>query len=167
MAQDWSEEQKEALERWAKKDPKDRHPHDLIPGQNNTGNGGSNEVTSDECRRMRQAFKRTTKTTIRDLVRNEDFGYSRETVARHVFNRSDCNHDIDEPPAEDELQQPSSDERVSEQECQHMREAYHGGFSVVEVKEKYERTYDQTYYHVVGRCKCENEADPASTGAKE
>lgn len=164
----WSDEQREALERWSEKDPSDRHPRDLIPGDDEpTTNSGSPEVTDEECASMRRRFKASDDITIRGMSESGEFSYGRNTIARHVFNREDCSHDIDEEPAEEQIDQRPKDEQVQPGECAEMRKSFQDGLTVVQVKEEFEMTYDQTYYHIVGRCKCDNDVEPAESGQQE
>lgn len=150
--EEWSEKQKEAVERWNQKDRSERHPHDLLP---NGSQGYQRGVTESECAEMRRRFKNRD-ITIKSMVENP-YDYSQTTIAEHVFNR--CNHSIEEEPAESPMGPINSENFVEEQECAEMREYYwgQGDEEIVNVKEEFENTYGQTYHHLVGRCKCDHE----------
>jgi len=151
--EDWSEEQKKALKQWKQKDRSERHPHDLLPNENQGYNRG---VTKKECREMRVTFKKDSEVTIKSMV-DAEFDYSQTTIAEHVFDR--CSHDIDEEAAESPMGSIDPENFVGVQECMRMRKYYRedGNEEIVNVKEEFGKTYGQTYHHLVGRCKCEHD----------
>jgi hypothetical protein len=149
---EWSDEQREAMERFNEKDSSERHPHDLLP---NGGQGYKRGVSEEECTSMRQEFKETD-TTIKDMV-GDEYDYSQTTIAEHVFDR--CNHDIEEGAAESPMGPIDPDSFVTVEECREMREFYRGegGEEITVVRDEFSNTYGQTYHHLVGRCKCEHD----------
>lgn len=152
---EWSEDQREAIERWNDKDSDERHPHDLLP---NGSQGYNRGVTEEECREMRQFFKSNPDTTIKMMVEGR-FEYSQTTIAEHVFNR--CNHRIDESAAESPMGSIDPEDFVTDDECRRMRVFYRDGGEeeIVIVQEEFGNTYGQTYHHLVGRCKCDHDED--------
>lgn len=159
---DWTDEQKEALERWAEKDRDDRHPHDLLPGgrksegeSDGEAGNGSNDVQPEQCQAMRQKFKDDDDLTIKAMA-NHHFDFHRSTIAEHVFGRR-CNHDIDEEPAESPMGDIDSGDFIQADECAEMREEWQDRREIVGVQEEFEKTYGQTYHHLVGRCKCDHD----------
>lgn len=160
---DWTEEQEDALSRWAEKDRSQRHPHDLLPGGRKSEGGGGdnakssgmNDVKPDQCRAMRRMFKQDDDLTIKSMA-NHDFSFHRSTIAEHVFGRR-CTHDIDEEPAESPMGDIDSDDFIQADECAEMREAWQQEREIVAVQQDFEKTYGQTYHHLVGRCKCDHD----------
>lgn len=161
---EWTEEQQEALERWAEKDRSDRHPHDLLPGgRKSEGEGeeetpkntnGTNDVQPGQCAEMRRMFKSDDELTIKAMAEGE-FAFHRSTIAEHVFGRR-CNHDIDEEPADSPMGDIDSGDFIQAEECAEMREYWQEEREIVAVQDEFEKTYGQTYHHLVGRCKCEH-----------
>lgn len=149
---EWSDDQAEAIERWQSKDRSERHPHDLLPNGNQGYNRG---VSENECGEMRQQFKSNSDITIKDMV-GDDFDYSQTTIAEHVFDR--CNHNIEEDPAESPMGSIDPDDFVTDEQCRDMRDFYwgKGDGEITEVRDEFEKTYGQTYHHLVGRCKCDH-----------
>lgn len=162
---EWTEEQEEALERWAEKDRSERHPHDLLPGgrksdaekeeERQVTQEGTNDVKPEQCVEMRRLFKRNDELTIKQMAENE-FGFHRSTIAEHAFGRR-CNHEIDEEPAESPMGDIDSGDFIQADECADMRNAWKDKRKIVAVQEEFEKTYGQTYHHLVGRCKCDHE----------
>lgn len=159
QGQEWTDEQKEALERWSSKDNTNRHPHDLLPGgrkgkhkEGEESESNGSDVRKEQCAEMRRTFKRYEETTIKQMAEN-DFPFHRSTIAEHVFGRR-CNHDIDEEPAESPMGDIDSGDFIQDGECAKMRETWIEVEEIVTVQERFEKTYGQTYHHLVGRCKC-------------
>lgn len=153
MTHEWSEDQREAIERWNEKGSGERHPHDLLP---NGSQGYNRGVSEEECASMRQFFKSNPDTTIKEMV-DDEFEYSQTTIAEHVFNR--CNHEIEEDAAESPMGSIDPEDFVTDDECRRMRVYYwNGGHEeITEVQAEFENTYGQTYHHLVGRCKCDHD----------
>lgn len=159
----WTEEQKEALQRWSNKDNTERHPHDLLPDgrkseREKSGNGsrnGINDVQAEECEKMRRTFKSEDNITIKEMAETH-FSFHRSTIAEHVFGRR-CNHEVDEEPAESPMSDIDSGNFVEADECAEMREMWNKVGEITDVQEAYGKTYGQTYHHLVGRCKCDHE----------
>lgn len=162
---EWTEEQKEALERWAEKDRSQRHPHDLLPGgrksegdsekKSRSSTNGTNDVQPEQCAAMRKMFKSNDDLTIKAIAK-EEFAFHRSTIAEHVFGRR-CTHDIEEEPAESPMGGIDSGDFIQAEECSEMREHWKGVGEIVSVQEDFEKTYGQTYHHLVGRCKCDHD----------
>ena len=160
---EWTDEQEEALERWAEKDRSNRHPHDLLPGgrksegSSNEGGtqGGGNDVKPEQCAEMREMFKSDGDLTIKQMAQ-ESFDFHRSTIAEHVFGRR-CNHDIDVEPADSPISDISSADFIDPEECAEMREHWTEVEEIVAVQDEFDKTYGQTYHHLVGRCKCDHE----------
>lgn len=161
---DWTDEQREALERWGEKDRGSRHPHDLLPGGRKSekeGEGkqgtsdGANDVKPDQCAEMRATFKENPDLTIKSMA-EDHFPFHRSTIAEHVFGRR-CNHDIDEEAAESPMGDINSGDFIQADECERMRNRWMELQEIVAVQEEFEKTYGQTYHHLVGRCKCDHE----------
>ena len=160
---EWTDEQREALERWSDKDRTDRHPHDLLPGgrksegeeEEEEPGSGANDVKAAQCVEMRQMFKENDELTIKQMAQ-EHFSFHRSTIAEHVFGRR-CNHDIDEEPAESPMGDIDSGDFIQADECAEMRETWIAEREIVTVQEEFDKTYGQTYHHLVGRCKCEHD----------
>lgn len=155
---DWTDKQREAIERWADKPPEDRHPNDLLPEgrkSSDEGGGGSNVVSPDECAEMRRVFKQDGDLTIKAMA-EQRFSYSRTTIAEHVFARR-CTHEIAEPAAESPMDSIDPDEFIQPDECAEMREMYHDGAEIPEVQAAWDASYGQAYHHLAGRCTCEHD----------
>lgn len=160
---DWSDEQKEALERWSSKDNTERHPHDLLPGgrkseqakENGNAGNGANDVQPEQCSEMRRMFKDDDELTIKAMAEGH-FEFHRSTIAEHVFGRR-CSHDIDEEAAESPMGNIDSGDFIQADECAEMRERWVDVREIVQVQGEFEKTYGQTYHHLVGRCKCDHD----------
>lgn len=150
---DWTDEQREAINRWNEKDRENRHPHDLLP---NGSQGYNRGVSDDECASMRVYFKNHADTTIKSMVDTE-FEYSQTTIAEHVFDR--CNHNIEEEPAESPMGSIDADDFVTDAQCASMRRFYwnDGDEEITAVEAKFDKTYGQVYHHLVGRCQCDHD----------
>jgi len=158
----WTEEQREALERFRDKKRSQRHPHDLLPGgrksddeDDDDDSSGASDVQPEQCSQMREMFKAESDLTIKGMAQ-EHFSFHRSTVAEHVFGRR-CNHDIDVEPAESSMGNIDSSEFIQADECAEMRETWTELGEIVAVQEEYEKSYGQTYHHLVGRCKCDHD----------
>jgi len=153
MSDGWSDEQREAIDRWNDKDQSERHPHDLLP---NGSQGYDRGVGEDECASMRQFFKSHPDKTIKSMVEVE-FEYSQTTIAEHVFNR--CNHSIEEEPADSPMGTIDPEDFVTNQQCADMRSFYfgEGDEEITNVEAQFDKTYGQVYHHLVGRCKCDHD----------
>lgn len=166
---DWTEEQREALERWAEKDSSERHPHDLLPGGRKSENeaeeevseSGWNDVKAEQCAEMRRMFKDSDSLTIKEMAENH-YPFHRSTIAEHVFGRR-CNHSIEVEPAESPMGDIDSGDFIEVEECAEMRERWVEVREIVTVQEEFEKTYGQTYHHLVGRCKCDHEVPDIRT----
>lgn len=162
-SQNWTEEQREALKRWSSKDSSERHPHDLLPGgrkserknENKNSGSGANDVQPDQCEDMRTMFKDDDDMTIKEMAESH-FEFHRSTIAEHVFGRR-CSHDIDEEPAESPMGNIDSGDFIQADECAEMRNRWADVGEIVEVQKHFEKTYGQTYHHLVGRCKCDHD----------
>lgn len=160
---EWTDEQQEALERWASKDSSQRHPHDLLPGgrkgeqekKSGEKKESANDVTPEQCEDMRVMFKNNPELTIKAMA-EDHYSFHRSTIAEHVFGRR-CNHDIDEEPADSPMGDIDSGSFVQPEECSDMREYWMESREIVSVQEEFDLTYGQTYHHLVGRCKCDHE----------
>lgn len=159
---DFTDDQKEALERWRDKDQTQRHPHDLLPdGRKSEGesksdsSGSANDVQPEQCTEMRKMFKENEDLTIKSMA-SDHFSFHRSTIAEHVFGRR-CNHDIEEEAAESPMGDIDSSDFIQADECAEMRKEWKGVREIVTVKDRFEKTYGQTYHHLVGRCKCDHD----------
>lgn len=160
---EWTDEQREALDRWRDKDPAERHPHDLLPEGRRSDDDGDETgevygVTDEECGEMRRLYKDTDDLTIKAMS-EDHFSYSRTTIAEHVFDRR-CSHDIIEDPAVPPSETGSRPSKfVTPGECAEMRETYHDGSEIPEVQAEYGTSYAQAYHHLAGRCRCDHEIE--------
>jgi hypothetical protein len=151
---EWSDDQKEALKRWSDKDKSERHPHDLLPSdEEEKKKPRQSLVTAEECADMRSFFK-TNNTNIKQMAEHH-FEYSRTTIAEHVFNRR-CSHDIDEEPVESPSDDVNPANYTKADECAEMREMYQEVRSIPVIQEEFDKTYAQAYHHLAGRCKCKH-----------
>lgn len=158
----WTDEQREALQRWSSKDESERHPHDLLPGgrkseqeRERAAGNGINDVQPDQCVEMRQMFKDDEELTIKRMA-EEEFDFHRSTIAEHVFGRR-CSHSVEESPAESPMGNIDSGNFIQSEECAEMRNRWDEVREIVTVQEEFEKTYGQTYHHLVGRCKCDHD----------
>lgn len=152
---EWTADQKEALKRWSGKDKSDRHPHDLLPSEEEDTEEKSSQtlVSSEECAEMRRFFK-SNNTSIKRMAEHH-FEYSRTTIAEHVFDRR-CSHDIDEEPVASPSDELNPENYTKSDECSKMREMYHEVQSIPAVQEEFDKSYGQAYHHLAGRCKCKH-----------
>lgn len=150
----WSDDQIEAVKRWKSKGEDERHPHDLLPSGRQSHNRG---VSDEECAEMRRLFKDDESLTIKGIS-EQHFSYSQTTVAEHVFNRR-CTHEIAEEAAESPMGPIDPDEFVTVDECREMRECYWDGvdMEIVTVRDRFGKSYGQTYHHLIGRCECDHD----------
>lgn len=160
---EWTDDQEEALKRWAGKDRSDRHPHDLLPGgrksegENDSSQkaDGPNDVKPEQCSEMRKMFKKNDDLTIKKMA-DSHFSFHRSTIAEHVFGRR-CSHDVAEEPAESPMGNIDPSDFITPEDCEEMRDRYRDLREIVAVKDEYEgKSYGQVYHHLVGRCKCDH-----------
>jgi hypothetical protein len=153
MSDKWSDEQREAVNRWQNKDSSERHPHDLLP---NGSQGYDRGVSEEECASMRELFKQQPENTVKSMVGSE-FDYSETTIGEHVFDR--CNHEIAESPADSPMGTIDPDDFVTDQECATMRSYYFsdGDEEITNVEARFDKSYGQVYHHLVGRCTCDHD----------
>jgi len=133
-----SEEDYERIAEFARKDPGDRNPNDLLP-EGAPENGTSTGTAPTTCKRIRRSMSEA------DTVREVMEGYPGTTtseVMRHAYG--ECSHDHGIPP--------TASPKIGTVECRTFRERSTAGYSVAEIADEFYRSDNTVTRHIFGRC---------------
>lgn len=141
----------ERIAEFARKDPDDRNPADLLP-EGAAENGTSTRTSATRCKRIRRSMSEA------DTVREVMEGYPGTTtseVMRHAYG--DCSHAHEIPP--------TASPQIGPVECRTFRERFTAGYSVAEIADEFYRSDNTVTRHIFGRCSHAN--DPRRLSVSE
>jgi len=137
-----SDDDYDRIAEFARKDPADRNPNDLLP-DGAVENGTSTGTSASACKRIRRSMSEAT--TVREVME----GYPETTtseVMRHAYG--ECSH-VHEIP-------PTASPQIGTVECRTFRERFTAGYSVAEIAEEFYRSDNTVTRHIFGRCSHDN-----------
>lgn len=148
-----TEDDLERIRAFARKDPADRNPLDLVPEGDPTGakhsvdetderrlsDGSDLERPESTCAEIRRRMGEAT--TAREVVEEYPDRHVSE-IMRHAYGECTCSTPYP----------PKASPQIRSAECREFRSAYASGRSVAEIAETFARSANSVTRHLFGRC---------------